>query len=110
MTAVPPQRRGIAAGTVAAARNFGMVMGVALAGAIFNTSFHILSGGLTLSVYQPTLSPIFMSSFRYAVSAGGVVAILGAILAYLRGPEPKRVGRAMNNLPIRTGKKRCRDF
>ncbi len=92
MTAVPPQRRGIAAGTVAAARNFGMVMGVALAGAIFNTSFHILSGGLTLSVYQPTLSPIFMSSFRYAVSAGGVVAILGAILAYLRGPEPKRVG------------------
>lgn len=89
MTAVPPRRRGIAAGTVAAARNLGMVLGVALAGAIFNTCFHILSGGLSLKVYRPELSPIFMSSFRYAVGAGGIVASTGAILAFLRGPEPR---------------------
>ena len=89
MTAVPARRRGIAAGTVAAARNLGMVIGVAVAGAIFNTCFHILSGGLTLKVYRPQLSPIFMSSFRYAVAAGGIVAIIGAILAFLRGPEQK---------------------
>ena len=89
MTAVPARRRGIAAGTVAAARNLGMVMGVALAGAIFNTYFHILSGGLSLKVYRPELSPIFMSSFRYGVAAGGVVAVIGAILAFFRGPEQK---------------------
>jgi EmrB/QacA subfamily drug resistance transporter len=89
MTAVPPHRRGIAAGTVAAARNLGMVMGVALAGAIFNTCFHILSGGLDLKVYRPELSPIFISSFRCAVAAGGLVATIGAILAFLRGPEKK---------------------
>lgn len=89
MTAVPARRGGIAAGTVAAARNLGMVMGVALAGAIFNTCFHILSGGLSLKAYRPELSPIFMTSFRYAVGAGGVVAIIGAILAFLRGPEQK---------------------
>jgi EmrB/QacA subfamily drug resistance transporter len=89
MTAVPQRQRGIASGTVAAARNLGMVLGVALAGAIFNTSFHILSGGLSLKVYRPELSPIFISSFRYAIGAGGIVATIGAILAFLRGPEPK---------------------
>jgi EmrB/QacA subfamily drug resistance transporter len=89
MTAVPSRRRGIAAGTVAAARNLGMVLGVALAGAIFNTCFHILSGGLSLKVYRPELSPIFMSSFRYAIRAGGIVASTGAILAFLRGPESR---------------------
>jgi len=92
MTAVPQQRRGIASGTVAAARNFGMVMGVALAGAIFNTSFKILSGGLSLKGYHSELSPVFMTSFRYAVAAGGVVALTGAVLAFLRGPE-HRPGR-----------------
>lgn len=89
MTAVPPRRRGIAAGTVAAARNLGMVLGVALAGAIFNATFHILSGGLSLKVYTPELSPVFMSSFRYAVGAGAAVATIGAVLAFLRGPDPK---------------------
>lgn len=90
MTAVSPRRRGIASGTVAAARNFGMVIGVALAGAIFNTCFHILSGGLSLKVYHPGLASIFMSSFRYAVAAGGLVAVIGAILAFLRGPDHKK--------------------
>lgn len=89
MTAVPPHRRGIAAGTVATARNLGMVMGVALAGAIFNTCFHILSGGLSLKAYRPEFSPIFMSCFRYAMAAGGVVAMIGTIIAFLRGPEKK---------------------
>ena len=93
MTAVPPHRRGIAAGTVATARNLGMVMGVALAGAIFNTCFHILSGGLSLKAYRPELSPIFMSSFRYAMAAGGVVAIIGTIISFLRGPEKNEVER-----------------
>jgi MFS family permease len=88
MTAVSSDRRGIASSTVAAARNFGMVMGVALAGAIFNTCFQLFSGGLNLKVYRPELSPVFMSSFRYAIGAGGVVAMLGAILAFLRGPDP----------------------
>lgn len=87
LTAVSANRRGIAAGTVATARNLGMVMGVALAGAIFNTAFHRLSNGLTLKVYTPDLSPVFMLSFRYAMMAGGAVAALGAVLAALRGPE-----------------------
>jgi MFS family permease len=35
--AAPPQRRGIASGVLAAARNVGMVLGVGLAGAVFTT-------------------------------------------------------------------------
>ncbi|MBW2646958.1 MAG: MFS transporter, partial [Deltaproteobacteria bacterium] len=89
LSAVPQNQRGVAAGTVAAARNFGMVIGVALAGAIFNSTFHTLSGGLSLKVYGPDLAPIFMTSFRYAMAAGGIVAIIGIILAFLRGPAGK---------------------
>jgi EmrB/QacA subfamily drug resistance transporter len=86
ITAVSQNRRGIAAGTVATARNLGMVIGVALAGAVFNNSFHTLSGGLSLKVYRPELAPIFMDSFRYAMMTGGGVAMVGVILAFLRGP------------------------
>jgi MFS family permease len=35
--AAPPNRRGIASGVLAAARNVGMVLGVGLAGAIYTT-------------------------------------------------------------------------
>ena len=86
MSAVPANRRGIAAGTLAAARNLGMVIGVAQAAAIFNSIFYALSGGQSLKVYRPELAPIFMSSFRYAMAAGGAVAVIGAVLAFLRGP------------------------
>ena len=86
ISAVPQNRRGVAAGTVATARNLGMVIGVALAGAVFNSSFHTLSGGLNLKVYRPELAPIFMDSFRYAMMTGSGVAMVGVILAFLRGP------------------------
>jgi len=89
MNAVSANRRGIAAGTVATARNLGMVLGVAQTGAIFNSLFYTLSGGLTLQVYRPGLASIFMSSFRYAMAAGGVVAIIGAVLAFFRGSEKR---------------------
>ncbi len=87
MSAVSARRRGIAAGTVAMARSFGMVIGVAQSGAVFNSIFFTLSGGNTLKVYNAGLAPVFISSFHYAVAAGGVVAVIGAVLAFLRGKE-----------------------
>ena len=90
MSAVPPNRRGVAAGTVAAARNLGMVLGVALAGAIFNSTFHSLSGGLSLKSYRPPLEAIFMDAFHYAMLAGGILAAIGIAVAFIRGPEDKR--------------------
>ena len=86
-SAVSPESRGVASATVAAARNLGMVLGVAIAGAIFNSVFYQLSDGLSLKEYQPALEEIFMESFHFVMKAGGFIAILGMIIAFLRGPE-----------------------
>jgi EmrB/QacA subfamily drug resistance transporter len=86
-SAVSPESRGVASATVAAARNLGMVLGVAIAGAIFNSVFYQLSEGLSLKEYQPALEEIFMKSFHFVMKAGGFIAILGMIIAFLRGPE-----------------------
>jgi len=64
-----------------------MVLGVAIAGAIFNSVFYQLSDGLSLKEYQPALEEIFMESFHFVMKAGGFIAILGMIIAFLRGPE-----------------------
>jgi len=86
-SAVSPGRRGVASATVAAARNLGMVLGVAVAGAIFNSAFYQLSNGLSLKEYHPALEDIFMKSFHFVMMAGGFIAILGMLIAFLRGPE-----------------------
>jgi len=86
-SAVSPAQRGVASATVAAARNLGMVMGVAIAGAIFNSVFYRLSNGLSMKEYQPDLEWIFMDSFHYVMLGGGLIAIIGMVICYLRGPE-----------------------
>ena len=85
--AVYQNRRGIAAGTVATARNMGMVIGVALAEIIFNNTFAARSGGLTLKAYGAEMEPFFMAAFQSAMLAGCFVAGLGIVVAFLRGPE-----------------------
>jgi EmrB/QacA subfamily drug resistance transporter len=91
-SAVSPENRGVASATVAAARNLGMVLGVAIAGAIFNSVFYQLSDGLSLKEYQPALEEIFMESFHFVMKAGGFIAILGMVVSFLRGPEQVRAG------------------
>ena len=86
-SAVAPENRGVASATVAAARNLGMVLGVAIAGAIFNSVFYRLSSGLSLKEYQPALEGIFMDSFHFVMMGGGFIAIIGMVISYLRGPE-----------------------
>jgi len=87
MNAVAPQYRGTASGTVATARNMGMVLGVALAGLIFNLTFRRLTGLEGLTVYRAELQADFMTAFRYAMAAGGILAVVGMAVAYLRGPD-----------------------
>jgi len=90
LNAVPQQYRGLAASTVAAARNLGMVLGVAMAGAVFNSSFLRLTGEASMKVYRPQLESPFMSAFGDAILTGGTVAIIGMVVAFLRGPDSKR--------------------
>ncbi|MEE4354961.1 MAG: MFS transporter [Desulfococcaceae bacterium] len=89
MGAVPPQFMGVAAGTVATVRNLGMVLGIALAGTIFNSIFFKLSGGLRFQSYTPEMLPVYMAAFRHAMLAGGILSAAGIVITYLRGPDRK---------------------
>lgn len=90
MNIVPSRRRGVASATVAAARNLGMVLGVAVSGAVFNSTFHRLSNGTYMKVYRPTLEPVFMKAFHTALLVAVVIALVGVIVSFLRGPEPRQ--------------------
>ena len=88
MSAVPAQSRGVASSMVGAARNLGMVLGVALSGAVFNQLFASLSGCQGLSAYTPSMEPFFLTAFRAALAAGAGVACLGTWLAFKRRNLP----------------------
>ena len=90
MSAVPPRHRGIASGSVATARNLGMVIGVASAGLIFNSTFRQFSGGQDLKIYTPALEASFMAAFQQAMLVGAGVAAVGIGVAYLRGRDRGR--------------------
>jgi EmrB/QacA subfamily drug resistance transporter len=87
MSVLPANRRGIASGTVATARNIGMMIGVAQAGLIFNLVFRIKSGGETLKLYNKSMEPFFMAAFQYAMLGGAFLACLGVLVAFMRGPD-----------------------
>ncbi len=87
MSCVPLQRRGTASGAVATARNLGMVIGVALAGLIFSTSFSTLTKGASLENYLAVMEPFFMISFKKTMVMGVVLSVLGLFITYARGKE-----------------------
>jgi EmrB/QacA subfamily drug resistance transporter len=87
MNAVPPEQRGVASGMVATARNLGMVLGIAMAGAIFHGMFHAASGGADFSGYRPEFAPAFKAAFTGAMAAGAAAAALGTAAAFLRGRD-----------------------
>ncbi|MFO8084410.1 MAG: DHA2 family efflux MFS transporter permease subunit [Desulfobacterales bacterium] len=87
LSALPANRRGVASGTVATARNVGMVIGVAQASLIFNKVFSLKSGGEIFKVYVQEIEPFFMASFKHAMLAGALVSGIGVILTFFRGPD-----------------------
>ncbi len=90
--AVPSRHRGIASGSVATARNLGMVIGVAAAGLVFNSTFRHLNEGRDLQVYTPALKSAFMTAFQRAMLTGAAIAGLGIAVAYLRGRDSGKNG------------------
>jgi len=87
MSSVGLARRGIASGAVATARNLGMVIGVALAGLIFTTSFSNLTNGSSLENYLPGMEPFFMIGFRRTMAMGALLSFLGIGITFARGKE-----------------------
>ena len=87
MSCVPLSRRGIASGAVATARNLGMVIGIALAGLIFTTSFSSLTNGSSLENYLAVMEPFFMVSFKRTMAMGAILSAFGIVVAFARGKE-----------------------
>lgn len=80
--AVPGERRGIASGCVATGRYVGMMLGIALAGAIFTSA--LAGAGATPS------APAVSSAVDAAFGATWVLAAGGAVLSAIRGGRRQR--------------------
>ncbi|VVB84366.1 Putative multidrug resistance protein MdtD [uncultured archaeon] len=76
MSSVPRERLGIAAGTMATMRNLGMVMGVAIGGAVFTNRF----------VFHNSFVPAFQDT--YLITA--LICCTGIITSITRGSKIKR--------------------
>jgi EmrB/QacA subfamily drug resistance transporter len=87
MGSAPKSRQGIAAGILATARNFGMVLGVGIAGAIFTTTFANGSNSLSTPGGISQNMAIFQALHLSFLTAS-LITILGVITS---------LGRASNN-------------
>jgi EmrB/QacA subfamily drug resistance transporter len=90
MGSVPPRYLGISSGVLAAMRNVGMVLGIAIAGVVLYTvapsaaSLH--PGSFTGSQVQE-----FLSGLRWAFITGGALAAIAALTSLLAvGPQAER--------------------
>lgn len=93
MGAVPRRYMGVASGTVATVRNLGMVLGIAITGAIFNLVYTSLTGEV-FTRYRPERLDVFMTAFRMSMLAACGMACVGVLLSLSRGTEAPRSGSA----------------
>jgi EmrB/QacA subfamily drug resistance transporter len=82
MGTVPPWQLGIASGIIAAMRNVGMVLGIAIAGAILY-SLAPVSASAHLGSFSPTDVRDFMHGLRWAYISGAVLAATAALTSLL---------------------------
>jgi EmrB/QacA subfamily drug resistance transporter len=82
MGSAPKNRQGIAAGILATSRNFGMVLGVGIAGAIFTTVL-AHGGGITSSI-TPGQSPAIFNALQASFLVVSLITILGVITSMVR--------------------------
>lgn len=91
MGCVPPNRRGIASGMLATMRNVGMVLGVAVAGAVFTGRQNYYEAVLKLKgITGETLrTQAFTGAFRTTYIMAGCLAVIGVIASLTRGSLKK---------------------
>ena len=83
MGSVPPNRLGIASGMLATVRNFGMVTGIAVSGAVFTRGLNLLeSAGLA---YEQA----FIGGFHDAFLVSAVICMVGVLTSLVRGANRK---------------------
>lgn len=89
---VPPGRLGVANGVFSTARNFGQAVGAAVAATLLahglgpGVSGEVLAGPVGERLAGPHLED-FVSAQRFAFRLAAAVALAGAVVSALRGPE-----------------------
>ncbi|MCL5959158.1 MAG: MFS transporter [Chloroflexi bacterium] len=80
----PPQQRGVASGIVGLARTVGMVLGVAIGGAVFNAG---------IVRWTPVVGDqALFYGIREAFVVAAAIAVLGTAISLVRGPSPAHPG------------------
>ncbi|MCK5542227.1 MAG: MFS transporter [Desulfobacterales bacterium] len=87
MNSTPISKRGIASGAVATSRNIGVVIGIAIAGLIFSSTYSNLTGGASFENYTQEMNIFFMTAFKKATIAGTIIAVPGIFFSYMRGDD-----------------------
>jgi MFS family permease len=83
MGAVPANRRGVAAGVVATARQIGLAFGVAISGSLFAAL--LTSAGGTIAAAGPP----FFFAFDWTFKVIAALALIGVFTSYNRGSTAK---------------------
>jgi MFS family permease len=83
MGSAPKSRQGIAAGILATSRNFGMVLGVGIAGAIFTTVLARASSGIS-TPGSPIQNGAIFTALGLSFLAAALITILGVITCMVR--------------------------
>jgi len=89
MNAVPPQRRGIAAGTRAMMNNAGMVGSIAISTAITGASSKGVTIGTVMLEGSSQLN--FLTGLQHAFIIFFFISLLGAVISFARGNIKKNV-------------------
>ncbi len=82
MSSAPPEHRGVASGLLAAARNVGMVFGVALSGALFSLFSGRAAGSLALTEDDPA---VFVYALRLTFLTAAGVALCSMAASLVKG-------------------------
>jgi len=82
MGAAPRQRQGIAAGILATARNFGMVLGVGISGSIFTT---LIAQGEGSTMVGEASGAVFYRAIQICFLVAAGIAFLGVLTSASRG-------------------------
>ncbi|WP_366922904.1 MFS transporter [Metallumcola ferriviriculae] len=85
---VPPYRRGIASSMLAIMRNIGMVLGVAISGAIFSSRLDHLKESLAASGLAGTAlqHQAFTGALHTTFIVAAAIAVIGVFASLVRGP------------------------
>ncbi len=91
MGAVPPNRRGIASGLLASMRNVGMVLGVAISGAVFSSRLASLTKGLAVKGLTGTELKVqaFTGAMDLVFTVSAAIAAVAIFTSLIRGPVTK---------------------